>query len=74
MPKKAILRMPKVLESLGPGAFIISECRLRISDLGCTICLIFQSAIRNLKSAINLAPMLRFIKIKSAHVVLPSFG
>jgi hypothetical protein len=57
--KKMILRMPKVLESIGHGAFKISECRLRIADFGCAICLIFQSAIRNLKSAINFAPILQ---------------
>ena len=38
---------------------IISECRLRIADLECAICLIFQSAILNLKSEINFAPMLQ---------------
>ena len=36
----------------------ISECGLRIADFQCTICLIFQSAIRNLKSAIHFTPIL----------------
>jgi hypothetical protein len=40
------------------GVLKISECRLRISDFECAICLIFQSAIRNLKSAINFTPSL----------------
>ena len=40
------------------GVLKISECRLRISDFECAICLILQSAIRNLKSAINFTPSL----------------
>ena len=35
---------------------MISECGLRIADFECEICLIFQSAIRNLKSAIDFNP------------------
>jgi hypothetical protein len=31
--KKVILRMPKVLESLGPGAIQILDFRFRILDL-----------------------------------------
>ncbi len=36
----------------------ISECRLQISDFQCAAHLIFQSAIRNLKSAIDFTPVL----------------
>jgi hypothetical protein len=35
----------------------ISECRLRISDFKYEICLVFQSAIRNLKFAIAYVPI-----------------
>jgi hypothetical protein len=50
--------MPKVLESIGTGAFKISECRLRIADFEYTLCKLFHSAIRNLKSTIDLLPVL----------------
>jgi hypothetical protein len=62
--------MSKVLEILDPGALKISECRLRIADFQCAICLIFQSAIRNLKSAINFAPMLRLLVNSSVNVII----
>jgi hypothetical protein len=51
--KKVALRMPKGIENLGCGALKILECGMRISDFEYTICLIFQSAIRNRKSAID---------------------
>jgi len=46
-------------KNIGAGALKISECGLRIADFEWAICLIFQSAIRNLKSAIDFAPILQ---------------
>jgi len=43
----------------------LESCRtqdfgMQISDFECAVCMIFQSAIRNLKSAINFAPVLHY--------------
>ena len=41
------------------GVLKISECGVRISEFEFATCLIFQSAICNLKSAIHFAPLLQ---------------
>ena len=53
LPKRFALK-----SNLGIGALKISECGLRIADFEWALVLIFQSAIRNLKSAINFTPRL----------------
>jgi hypothetical protein len=65
--KKVILKMPKVLESLGSGAMQILDFGFRISDFGfknscgnwALNSSLLQSAIQNPKSKIKVTPMLQ---------------